>query len=154
MARSNEVQYVRYYTSGSAAQKVELPQKVKKQPKPRAQKVQIPLTKLDGLAAVGIVVAAVMLVCMLMGFAQVCAINRQIQDMEVYVSKLEAQQDDLQAQYDHGYNLEEIRLAAESMGLVSVDQVQHITVSVPLEEPVQELTWWETLLENIRYFFA
>ena len=154
MARSNEVQYIRYYTTGSAAQKVELPQKVKKQPKPKQQRVQIPLTKLDGLAAVGIVVAAVMLVCMLMGFAQVCAINRQIQDMEVYVSQLEAKQDDLQAQYDHGYNLEEIRLAAESMGLVSVDQVEHITVSIQQPQPVQQLNWWQTVVNYIRDFFA
>lgn len=154
MARSNDIQYIRYYTPGSAAEKVELPKIVKKQPKPKAEKAKTPVLQIDGLAAVGIVVAAVMLLCMLMGFVQACAINRQVQDLEVYISKLEVQQENLRTEYEHGYNLDEIRLAAQSMGLVPVEQVQHITISVPESENTVELTWWEALLENIKEIFA
>ena len=156
MARSNDIQYIRYYTPGSAATKVELPKIAKKQPvsKPKAEKAKTPVVQLDGLAAVGIVVAAVMLLCMLMGFAQVCSLNRQVQDLEVYISQLEVQQENLQAEYDHGYDLEQVRLAAQSMGLVPVDQVQHITVDLPETETVAEQTWWEGFLETIKDFFA
>ena len=152
MARSNDIQYIRYYTPGSAAEKVELPKIVKKQPKPKAEKAKTPVLQVDGLAAVGIVVAAVMLLCMLMGFIQVCAINRQVQDLEVYISQLEVQQDQLKTEYEHGYELDEIRLAAQSMRLVPVEQVQHITISVPETEEVVELTWWESILDSIKDF--
>lgn len=155
MARSNEIQYIRYYSPGSAAEKVELP-KIIKQPKPKArkQKAKAPVLRIDGLAAVGIVVAAAMLLCMLLGCVQVCAINRQVQDLEVYVSKLEVQQDQLKSDYEHGYNLEEVRMAAQAMGLVPVEQVQHITVEIPEQETVLELTWWETVLASLKDLFA
>lgn len=157
MARSNEVQYIRYYSTGSAAEKVELPRIPKKQPKPKAAPVQkktAPVIRVDGLAAVGIVVAAVMLLCMLMGCVQVYNLNRQIQDLEVYVSQLELRQESLEADYAHGYDLEEIRQAAESMGLVPKDQVQHVTIHIPETETVVEISWWDTVLNAIREFFA
>jgi len=156
MARSNDIQYIRYYTPGSAAEKVELPKIIKKQPKPKvkAEKAKTPVLQIDGLAAVGIVVAAVMLLCMLMGFAQVCTLNRQVEDLEIYVSKLEVQQEQLQKEYEHGYSLEEIRLAAQSMGLVPKDQVQHVTVHIPETETVVEITWWESILSSIKDIFA
>ena len=156
MARSNDIQYIRYYTPGSAAEKVELPKIVRKQPKPRPEPktIQPTVIRVDGLAAIGIVVAAVMLLCMLMGVVQVCALNRQVQDLEVYVSRLEVRNEQLQKEYDHGYDLEEIRLAAESMGLVSVDQVEHITVHIPETETVVQLSWWESLISAFKEFFA
>lgn len=154
MARSNDIQYIRYYTPGSAAEKVELPQIVKKQPKPRVEKPKTPVVQIDGLAAVGIMVAAVMLLCMLMGFVQACALNRQVQDLEVYVSQLEVRQEQLEAEYAHGYNLEEIRLAAQSMGLVPKAQVQHVTISIPETQTVVEITWWEAVVNAIKEFFA
>ena len=157
MARSNEVQYIRYYSPGSAAEKVELPRIPRKQPKPKAapaQKQTAPVVRVDGLAAIGIVVAAVMLLCMLMGCVQVYNLNRQIQDLEVYVSQLELRQESLEADYAHGYDLEEIRQAAESMGLVPKDQVQHVTIHIPETETVVEISWWDTVLNAIREFFA
>lgn len=157
MARSNEVQYIRYYTPGSAAEKVELPRLPKKQPRPKAApapKKTAPVVRVDGLAAIGIAVAAVMLLCMLMGCAQVYSLNRQIQDLEVYVSQLELRQESLEADYAHGYDLEEIRQAALSMGLVPKDQVEHVTVHIPEMETVVEISWWENLLNTIREFFA
>ena len=157
MARSSDIQYIRYYSPGSAAEKVELPRLPKKQPKPRTapvQKKDIPTLRVEGLAAVGIVVAAVMLLCMLMGCVQVHNLNREIRDLEVYVSQLELQQENLEADYAHGYDLEDIRQAAESMGLVPKDQVQHVTVHIPETETIVEISWWENLLNSIRDFFA
>lgn len=156
MARSNDIQYIRYYTPGSAAEKLELPKIVKKQPKPRqtVKKEAVPVHCVDGLAAVGIVVAAVMLLCMLMGCVQMNSLNRQVEELEVYVSQLEVRQDQLRTEYEHGYNLEEIRTAAESMGLVPKDQVKHITIDIPETETVVEISWWESVLSTLREFFA
>lgn len=157
MARSNDIQYIRYYSPGSAAEKVELPRLPKKQPKPKAAPVPkkaVPVVRIDGLAAIGIVVAAVMLLCMLMGCAQVYSLNRQVLELKEYVSYLELQQDSLEADYAHGYDLEDIRSAALSMGLVPKDQVEHITVHIPETETVVEISWWDSLLNSIREFFA
>lgn len=156
MARSNDIQYIRYYTPGSAAEKLELPRPVKTQPKPKAktEKPASPVLQVDALAVVGIVVAAVMLLCMLMGCIQVHSLNRQVQDLEVYVSQLELRQDTLRADYEHGYDINEIRTAAQSMGLVPKDQVQHVTVHIPETETLVEYTWWESVVNAIRDFFA
>lgn len=156
MARSSDIQYIRYYTPGSAAEKLELPQIIKKQPQPKMEprKAKTAVLQVDGLAAVGIVVAAVMLLCMLMGCAQIYSLNQQVQDLEVYVSQLEVQQENLQADYRHGYDLEDIRLAAESMGLVPVDQVEHVTVHIPETEVVVEISWWDSVVNAIKEFFA
>lgn len=154
MARSNDIQYVRYYTAGSAARKVELPQKKVSQPKPKLKKAARPLVKLDGLAALGTVVAVIMLVCMVVGFIQVCHTNAQVQRLEAYVARLELENESLRAEYAHGYDLDEIHLAAQSMGLVPEEQVRHITIADPESEVQVETTWWQNLLEDITALFA
>lgn len=153
MARQ-QVQYVRYYAIGSAARKVELPAKTEVQPKPKVKKARLPILRLDGLSVVGIVVAAVMLVCMLIGLVRVNQANTELQQMQSYIAQLNAQNELLRDQYEHGYNLNEVRVAAESMGLVPRAQVEHITITLP--EPVveEEPTWWESFVENIRFMFA
>ena len=156
MARSNDIQYVRYYTFGSAAQELELPEKKKAHPKPKVKKEQaaLPLIKLDGLSTVGLAVAAIMLVCMIVGAIQVSRINAEAQELKLYVAQLEVRNADLQAEYDSGYDLAQVQIAAESMGLVPADQVQHITVSVPESAQDTDLSWWQQLLEQIQGFFA
>lgn len=154
MARSNDIQYVRFYTHGSTATQVALPEKTKPLQSPKAVKAPVAVLQLDGPAVVGITVAAIMIVCMAVGLLQLRAAEAEVKELQVHVSKLEVQNDALRTQYEHSYDLEEIRTAAESMGMVPMEQAQHITVSVP--EPVQviDLTWWQALLEQFKAFFA
>lgn len=157
MARSNDVQYVRFYSYGSEAQKVELPAKEKKKivlPAAQIQQFQQKLLKMDALALTGIVVAGILLVCMLVGFAQACHATAQMQEMTVYVANLEAEHERLQAEYEHGYDLAEVRVAAESMGLVPIDEVRHKKVEVPETAVEEELSWWEQWVENFKTLFA
>lgn len=155
MARKrDEIQYVRYYSVGSAAQKVELLPKKGSLPKPRAKKERLPIIRVDGLAVLGIVVSVVMLICMLIGFAQVNAADARLRQERAHVAVLQARNENLHEQYEHGYDLNEVRLAAESMGLVPKDQVQHITISVPEPMVEEESTWWESVWEDICSLFA
>ena len=154
MARSNDIQYVRYYSAGSAARKLELPEKKNPKPKPTAKQMAKPLLRVDGLAAVGTAVAAIMLVCMVIGFIRVCHTNAQVQKLESYVARLEVENKNLRTEYAHGYDLEEIRIAAQSMGLVPEEQVRHITVSVAEPEVQVQPTWWQDLWENMKALFA
>lgn len=157
MARSNDVQYVRFYSYGSAAEKVELPVKEKKKntlPKPKLEQVSRKIMKMDALALTGIVVAAVMLVCMMIGLIQVNIANAQLQQAKVMVAQLEAENDRLKTEYEHGYDLAEIRISAEAMGLVPEEEVRHVTIKVPEEAVEKETTWWEQWLLDFQDLFA
>ena len=153
MARSNEVRYIRYYSAGSTAQKLELPREQASLPKPKVRRPAKPVLRVDGLAAVGTVVAAIMLICMVVGFVQVCHTNQQVQQLQEYVAALELEQDALKKEYKMGYDLDEVRLAAQSMGMIPQEQAQRITVSVK-EPEVQIQPWWQSLLVQLRALFA
>lgn len=177
MARANEI-YVRYYTPGSVAQKVEFPQREKPKPKthcepkthntsktqkPKAkrpaqaqtqtQQAELPKIELDGLSVVGIVLSAVMLVCMLVGVFQVWQADRETAQMQAYIAQLEQENQSLREEYTDSYDPEEIRSAAMSMGMIPVEDAQHIAISVPQEQEI-ELNWWQSLIENIKTLFA
>ena len=157
MAQSNDVQYIRYYSYGSAAEKVELPVKEKKKitlPKPNLEQVGKNILKMDALALTGIAVAVVMLLCMLIGLIQVNVANAKLQEAQVLVAQLEAEHDRLKTEYEHGYDLAEIRVSAEAMGMVPVEEVRH--VKLKLQEPVAEetVTWWEQWVLDFKALFA
>ena len=157
MARSNDVQYVRFYSYGSAAEKVELPVKEKKKitlPKPKLEQVSWKILKMDALALTGIVVAAVMLVCMLIGLIQVNIANAELQRAQVLVAQLEAENDRLQTEYVHGYDLAEIRISAEAMGMVPVEEVRHVKIKVPEAVEVETVSWWEQWILDFKALFA
>lgn len=157
MARSNDVQYVRFYSYGSAAEKVELPVKEKKKitlPKPKLEQVSWKILKMDALALTGIVVAAVMLVCMLIGLIQVNIANAELQRAQVLVAQLEAENDRLQTEYAHGYDLAEIRISAEAMGMVPVEEVRHVKIKVPEAVEVETVSWWEQWILDFKALFA
>ena len=159
MARSNDVQYIRYYSYGSAAEKVELPVKEKEKkkimlPKPKLEQVGQKILKMDALALTGIAVAAVMLVCMLIGLVQVNLANARLHEAQVLVAGLEAEHDRLKTEYEHGYDLADIRVSAEAMGLVPVDQVRHVKLELSQPENAESTFWWENWLLEIKELFA
>lgn len=154
MARSSEIQYVRFYSTGSAAHQVEIPEK-RAAPvrQPKAKKAVIPI-KVDGLAVVGTIVAAVMLVCMLIGFVQVCQANAATEALRAQVAQLELENQALKTEYEHGYDLEEIQVTAQAMGMIPDEQAQRITVSVPEVVEEAEPTWWESFSAALQSLFA
>jgi len=157
MARSSDVQYVRFYSYGSAAEKVEQPAPEKKKatlPKPRVRRALGQTVKIDALALTGITVAAVMLICMLVGLVQVNIANSRLQEAQVLVAQLEAENDRLRTEYEHGYDLAEIRVSAEAMGLIPVEEVRHVRVKVPEAVVEEEITWWEQWVQDFKDLFA
>lgn len=153
MARSGDIQYVRFYSAGSAARQVEIPEKqAAPVRRPKAKKAAI--IKVDGLAVVGTAVALVMLVCMLVGFAQVSQANAEREALRAQVYQLELENQALKTEYEHSYDLEEIRVAAEAMGMVPAEQTRHITVSVSEAAQQMEPTWWESFIARLQSLFA
>ena len=146
MAKREDIQYVRYYAYGSAAVKTQPEQRrsvrTEAQPVPAAEPILVPFSP---VAVFGAAVAVVMLVLVLVGFVQLNRQNNEIQTMELYMSSLKSENYALNKEYQAGYDLEEIRTAAEAMGLVPIEQVKHVTIHIPEPEVVVELPWYQQL---------
>ena len=146
MARNPEIRYVQYYADGSAARQIELPALPRKQtPQPRRRKQKKTVLHVDFAAMAGIVVAAVMLILMMAGMAELSAVNEEVANLESYIAELENENIQLQNTYRAGYDLEEIRLEALEMGLVSAEQAQTVAISriaaVAEQEPAAPSFW-------------
>lgn len=153
MARKETPRYIRFYTDGSAARQLELPQNPKSGARPkRAKKPQV--VQLDGLVVIGLVVAAVMAVCLIAGSIMTARAEHEMNALITYVDELETANEALTNEYAAGYDLDDVRVTAQAMGLVPAEQVQHITVELPVPEEVPELTWWQQLVADLKSLFA
>ncbi len=153
MARKYNDRYVRYYTFGSTAAKLETERKatLPKYQKP-AKRKPIPF---DPVAFVGTAVAVMLAVLMVVGMIQVAHATAQVQELKTQLIALEQEEQMLLERYESGYDLNEVRAAAESMGMIPASEAVHVRVEVPVQitEPVQ-VSWWEAFLVNLRQFFA
>ena len=155
MANYTEVRYINAYVSGSAAPMMQTKHKQKKSavmPKFRPKRKVV--IAVDPVAIFGIVVASVMAVMLMVGFMTLNQINEETVAMEQYVTNLQEANASLQTTYDNGYDLEQVKQIAQAMGMVSIDQVPHISldVSVPVQEA--EPTAWETFVSFLTGLFA
>ena len=152
MARKPDIQYIRYYTDGSAAKKIErkLPSWKNKTVTTKAPRTIQYVLHVDLLAICGIAVAAVLLIMMVVGVVQLRAAQEQTRQYAQYVQKLEQANDLLHAQYADGYDLEEIRQQALLLGLVPIDSVEQIDIQIPVLQAAPKLTLWERICEFFR----
>lgn len=155
MARQPDIQYVRFYTDGSAARKIELTPRKKKNDiaiphRPRVRREKKTVIHVDPLCLSAMLVAGVMLIVMLVGMMRLGDVNAKADTMADYVSLLRSDNTALQEEYKSGYDLKDVEQKALEMGLVPIDQVEHVTIELP-ETPVEEEpTFWE----NVGAFFA
>lgn len=154
MARQPEIQYIRPYTYGSAAQKLELkPQRRQARTKlPRVRREKPLVIRLDVVALCGIVVAAVMLVMLLSGIGTLQAAQQETERMAAYVSGLRNENAELKNIYQSGYDLETVEKTALALGMVPKEQAEQI--SIQMEEPEVEIQFYEpTFWERVITFF-
>ncbi len=150
MARYADVQYIRLYTDGSAAKKLEVASAVKQQPRRKKIVQKKIVVHIDPVAILGLAVAAVMLVLMLTGVAQLRAAQQKTAQMEQYVASLEQNQAQLEASYRSGYDIDEVERMALALGMVPQEDVQQVTMQVtPIQEEKTGGVW-----TNIWTFFA
>lgn len=154
MASKQSERYVRYYTFGSAAEKLDHQQIRPALPKMKPEKKRKPIT-VDPVAFLGIAVCVVLAVLMAVGFFQLNHANEQVRQEQTRVIALEQQQKMLRERYEEGYDPEEIRAAAESMGMIPAEDAARIQVKVPAQAvEAPRLSWWDSLLANLRQIFA
>ena len=144
MARKQESRYIQYYV-GTAAPKLipQLPKKAKTK-LPKVYKQQSYTVHVDPLALGGIVVSAVMLVLMLVGFVTLGNAQKELHAVQAQVDALHSQNMQLEQDYHSRYDLETVEEAALGLGMIPMEEARHITISVSQENP-QEATLWEQL---------
>ena len=154
MARKFNERYVRYYTFGSTAAKLNRDERKAALPQYKSPEKRKPIA-VDPVALVGNVVAIMLSVLMLVGMVQVAYTSAQVHELETKVACLEMEQELLRQKYESGYDLNEIRVAAESLGMVPAEEAVRIRVNVPAETAeVQTLSWWDSMILSLREFFA
>lgn len=156
MARQPEIRYINAYVSGTAAYQMEAaPVRKKKRvslPKMRREKKTV--IAIDPFAVCGIVVAAVMMVLLLVGFVRLQDARADVLAMENYVTSLEQKNAELQDTYSSGYDLEEIERIALAMGLVPSNQVPQLSIEVVIPHEPAEPTAWESFCAFLTGLFA
>lgn len=153
MARKTDIQYIRLYTDGSAARKLQpvTPWKTAKLPKVNKNK-RITLS-VDPVATVGIVVAAVMLILMMVGVGRLRVAQQQAAVMEQYVETLQNNNRVLQDTYD-SIDLDEVERMALALGMIPEEQAQHVTMKVPATQIAEEPGAWEQVWIFLAGLFA
>lgn len=148
MALQPDIQYVRFYTSGSAARKLELlPKKEKVKisapQRPQTHRKKKTLVYIDPISVFAVLVAGIMFIAMAVGMLRLGSVNSEVDRMSEYVMQLQAENTTLRNEYRSGYDLQDVEQKALEMGLVPVEQVEKVVVDVPeiAEEP--ELSFWE-----------
>ena len=153
MNQKPKIQYVgQFYIHGSEARQLELQEKKKhaksKLPLERLRKVEV--IYLDPVAIFGIVTALMLLAVMTVGVLQIRDDWKDYQTMSNYVSRLNSENAELKADYRSQYDLEDIRVKAEALGMVPKSQLEVRTVYVTIPQPEPERTW----LEEIQWFLS
>ena len=152
MSQKPKIQYVgQFYIHGSEARQLELQEKKKaksKLPLERLRKMEVIF--LDPVAIFGIVTALVMLTVMILGVLQIRDDWEEYRVMSNYVSRLNSENAQLQADYRSQYDLEDIRVKAQALGMVPKSELEVRTVYVTIPQPEPEMTW----LEEIQWFLS
>lgn len=159
MARQPDIMYVRAYTYGTAARKLE-PARTPKRPgvQPQRQRAvrrdRRKVIRIDPVSLCALAVAAVMLIAMAVGMIELGTIGAQADRMEAYVAELQSENAQLHADYRAGYDLEEVEQKALEMGLVPVEQVEHVTIHVEQPQAEPEQTAWQRFCATLQELFA
>ena len=157
MSQKPKIQYVgQFYIHGSEARQLELQEKKKqaksKLPLERLRKVEV--VYLDPVAIFGIVTALVMLAVMILGVLQIRDDWQDYRTTSNYVSRLNSENAELQADYRSKYDLEDIRVKAQALGMVPRSELETQTVYVTVPQTEPEMTWLEELQWFLTGLFA
>ena len=158
MAKQPDIQYVPFcYVDGSAARKVQhQPQKqASAAPAPKRRRAKRKVIAVDPVAICGTVLAVVMLVMLLAGFAKYTACQERNRQMQDYLNALQLENAQLQQSYDSNIDLDYVGQVADALGMVPAEDAGHIHIQVqpPVEETAQ-LTLWESITTFLAGLFA
>lgn len=154
MAQRLDVQYIRFYTDGSAAKKVAPVVPLQTIRLPKIKKHKKIVFRIDPVAICGIIMAAVMLMLMCVGTVQLHNTRQEVETMRSYVKTLEQENASLQTTLSAGYDISEIERTALALGMVPREQVKHVSIELPAEEIGGEENPWDQFYTFLTGLFA
>ena len=158
MAMQPDIQYVPFcYVDGSAARKVQRqPQKkATAAPASRPRRAKRKVIAVDSVAICGTVIAVVMLVMLLAGFAEYTALQEKNRQMQDYVTSLELENAQLQQTFDGNIDMEYVEEVADALGMVPMENANQIQIEVELPpQQTEQLTLWQSITTFLAGLFA
>ncbi len=156
MAPKVNIQYVQFYTSGSAAKKVAPAISVHTGALPQIKKRKLHRVYVDPVATFGIVVALCMLVMMLVGVSQLHQEQNRIAYMEQQVEMLSVENERLQSQYEAEMDLESVEEIALALGMIPQQDAvnSYIHIEVPETQGPDHITLWNRIGTFLTGLFA
>ena len=156
MAQRVDVQYIHFYTQGSAARRILPAAKPQTGALPKVKKKKIQRIYLDPFAALGTVVALCMLIMMVVGISQLRGEQQKTADMVAYVAQLQQENISLQEQYDTQCDMEAVEKTALALGMIPVEHASRTTIHVelPAEESDVQVSLWYRIGTFLTGLFA
>lgn len=155
MARQHEVRYINQYVSGNIAYLPEEKTNIKKSVQlPKMKRKQHRQIAVDVFSLGAIALAVVLAVMMTVSLMQMNRAQEEAQILQNYVSTLQAENKELKDTYTSGYDLDEIRDIALTMGMVPIEEVPHLQMQVVVPQIEEEPTAWENFWAFMVGLFA
>ena len=145
MAQHVSVQYVQYYTQGSAARRIVPGISAYFRPLPVMQKRKVRRIYVDPVAILGTAVAISMLIMMAVGVSQLRTQQQKTAEMEQYVARLQMETRQLQAEYAAACDLEAVEQTALALGMIPQQQAARTTIAVEPPQQQEQLTVWNRI---------
>jgi len=132
MTRYPNVQYVHFYTDGSAARKLEpvIPFKRSTVRIPAQKKNKRKVIYLDPVAVLSMAVAVCLLAVMVIGVGQFYDAKAENETMAAYVHYLHQENQRLTEEYVQSYDLNEIKQTAKALGMVPAEELGSVAIDV------------------------
>lgn len=156
MAQRVDVQYIRYYTQGSAARRVLPAVKQQTGTIPQMKKKKIQRIYIDPIATLGTLVAVCMLIAMVVGISQLRAEQQRTAEMTAYVEQLQEKNTALQTQYEEACDMEAVEKTALALGMIPSEQASRISIDVelPAVEDHMPMSIWQRIGTFLTGLFA
>ena len=154
MAQQLNVQYIRFYTEGSAARKVAPVVPLETLKLPKIHKCKKTVIHFDPVTLLAVIVPMIMLVLMAVGTVRLNNARVELNTMASYVDTLQAEHETLQATYEAGYDLEKVEKTALALGMVPADQLTRVSIEKPAVQTEVRLSAWERFCTFLTGLFA
>ena len=155
MAQRTDIRYVRLYTDGTAARKLDVARPAAKTTLPRkAKKQKKIILHVDPIAILGTITAMVMLVIMVVSMFMLRDAENRATAMEQRVEKVLMENQELQKEYESGYDLEQVERTALALGMVPKAEVQHVKLHVQVPQVQTPDTAWDQFVAFLTGLFA
>lgn len=154
MARQTDVRYVRFYTDGSVARKMDIVRPAAKTTLPKKRKQKKIVLHVDPVAILGTLAAVMMLVIMMVSLFMYVEERNKAEAMELRVAQMQAENEKLQAEFDAGYDIETVEKTALALGMVPEEQVTHVKLEVKQPTPEKEPSAWTQFVAMLAGLFA